>query len=165
VAAAALGPPLWPPGPLVVIIETYIEGTGHPSELLVPLSSDMSDAEPSSSNNSRKRSDALQQGPRKKAYGMALHFPGRRSLDEAFISCVTDPLVHHGRHFARTVHALCNVHALLTNGILRMVELADSPEESFTAECVTLRPTPSDLTTVISSSSESDGSMQYSRIS
>ncbi|KAH7917879.1 hypothetical protein BV22DRAFT_972081, partial [Leucogyrophana mollusca] len=58
---------------------------------------------------------ALQLGPRKKP-------------------CHSDPLVHHGRHFGRTVHALCNVQALITNGILRLGELADEPEESFTAE-------------------------------
>jgi hypothetical protein len=34
------------------------------------------------------------------------------------------------------VHALCNVKALLTNGILRMRELADAPEESFIAKCI-----------------------------
>jgi hypothetical protein len=49
-------------------------------------------------------------------------------------SCVADPLVHYGRHFARTVHALCNIQALLTNGLLRLGELADLPAESFTAE-------------------------------
>jgi hypothetical protein len=47
---------------------------------------------------------------------------------------MTDPLVHHGRHFGCTVHALCRVHTLLTNGILREVELADEPEESFSKE-------------------------------
>ncbi|KAG2114455.1 hypothetical protein BD769DRAFT_1363829, partial [Suillus cothurnatus] len=47
---------------------------------------------------------------------------------------VTDPLVHYGRHFGRTVHALCNFQALLTNRILQMGELADTPEENFTAE-------------------------------
>jgi hypothetical protein len=47
---------------------------------------------------------------------------------------MTDPLVHHGRHFGRTVHVLCCVHTLLTNGILREVELADEPEESFSKE-------------------------------
>ena len=41
----------------------------------------------------------------------------------------------HGHHFCRTVHALCNVKALLTNGILRLGELAEEPEEAFTAEC------------------------------
>ncbi|KAG2136732.1 hypothetical protein DEU56DRAFT_871520 [Suillus clintonianus] len=55
----------------------------------------------------RKPVDALQLGPRKRP-------------------SATDPLVHYGRHFGRT--------ALLTNGILRMGELADTPEENFTAE-------------------------------
>ncbi|KIM89596.1 hypothetical protein PILCRDRAFT_60503 [Piloderma croceum F 1598] len=49
-------------------------------------------------------------------------------------SCGTDPLVHHGRHFGRTVHALCTVGALINNGILRMGELADNPDEIFTHE-------------------------------
>ena len=52
----------------------------------------------------------------------------------AILSCLTDPLIHHGRHFGRTIHAMCNVAALLSNGILRMGELADEPEEAFTAE-------------------------------
>jgi len=46
----------------------------------------------------------------------------------------TDPLIHHGRHFGRTVHALCTVSALLNNGILRMGELAEQPDETFTQE-------------------------------
>jgi hypothetical protein len=49
-------------------------------------------------------------------------------------SCSADPLVHHGRHFGRTIHALCNVNMLITNGIMRDVELADRPAEDFTAE-------------------------------
>jgi len=44
--------------------------------------------------------------------------------------------MHHGRHFGRTVHALCTVSTLLNNGILRMGELADRTEETFTQECV-----------------------------
>jgi len=44
--------------------------------------------------------------------------------------------VHHGRHFGRTVHALCTVHALLTNGILHVGELSDQPDDSFTHEQV-----------------------------
>jgi hypothetical protein len=54
-----------------------------------------------------------------------------------FNSSATDPLVHYGRHFGRTVYALCNFQALLTNGILWMGELADTPEENFTAEYFT----------------------------
>jgi hypothetical protein len=48
--------------------------------------------------------------------------------------CIADPLVHHGRHFGRTLHAMANVQVLLTNGILRVGELADQPDEAFTAE-------------------------------
>lgn len=51
-------------------------------------------------------------------------------------SCGTDPLVHHGRHFGRTVHAMCTVQALLNNGLLRMGELAEEPEETFSHELV-----------------------------
>jgi hypothetical protein len=51
-------------------------------------------------------------------------------------SCIADPLIHHGRHFGRTIHAMSCVLALLKNGILRMGELADEPEESFTTEYI-----------------------------
>jgi hypothetical protein len=46
-----------------------------------------------------------------------------------------DPLVHHGRHFGRTVHAMCNVNALICNGIGHMGE-EPVPEESLTDELV-----------------------------
>lgn len=45
-----------------------------------------------------------------------------------------DPLVHHGRHFGRTIHALCNVNALVVNGILRLQALAEQPDEDFSAQ-------------------------------
>lgn len=64
------------------------------------------------------------------ACSLALH-----SSFLSLIRCHSDPLVSHGRHFCRTVHALCNVKALLTNGMLRLGELAEESEESFTAEC------------------------------
>ncbi|KAG1902986.1 uncharacterized protein F5891DRAFT_1127521 [Suillus fuscotomentosus] len=75
----------------------------------------MSEAQESQCSQRRKSVDALQLGPRKRP-------------------SATDPLVHYGRHFGRTIHALCNFQALLTNGILRMGELAEIPEENFTAE-------------------------------
>lgn len=86
---------------------------------------------PSKTGHRRLREDVLQFGPRKKAYAISfiLLF---RSL--TFRSCLANPLVHFGRHFGRTIHALCNVNALITNGLLRLGELADEPEESFTAE-------------------------------
>jgi hypothetical protein len=51
-------------------------------------------------------------------------------------SCISDPLIGYGRHFGRTVHALCNIQVLLTNGILCLGEQANEPEESLTVEYV-----------------------------
>ncbi|KJA13336.1 hypothetical protein HYPSUDRAFT_151695 [Hypholoma sublateritium FD-334 SS-4] len=68
----------------------------------------------SSDRSSQLQTDALRLGPRKKP----------RS---------TDPLVHHGRHFGRSIHALCSLHALINNGIIRMGERSEEPEEVFTA--------------------------------
>ncbi|KIJ57973.1 hypothetical protein HYDPIDRAFT_103508, partial [Hydnomerulius pinastri MD-312] len=44
-----------------------------------------------------------------------------------------DPLVHHGHHFGRAVHAFCNTQTLLTNAIVLMSEGASDNEESLTA--------------------------------
>ena len=53
-------------------------------------------------------------------------------------SRANDPLVHHGQHFGRTVHAMCNIQALVTDGILKMGELGDRDisEESLTSQYV-----------------------------
>jgi hypothetical protein len=82
-----------------------------------------------------KRQNALHVGARKKP----LVLPVLDLVDPAdpACSCVSDPLVHHGRHFSRTLHAMSNVHVLITNGILCMGELVDQPDETFTAELVT----------------------------
>jgi len=84
----------------------------------------------------QKRQGALHLGPRKKPYvfGDFPGFPCRLCLTCFNYSSGTDPLVHHGRHFGRTVHALCNVGALLNNGMLRMGELSEQPDEDFTHE-------------------------------
>ncbi|KAG2120555.1 uncharacterized protein F5147DRAFT_563507 [Suillus discolor] len=63
----------------------------------------------------KQGSSALQMGPRKKA-------------------STSDPLVSHGRHFGRTVFALCNYSSLLTNGILRLEQMEDTPLEHFSSE-------------------------------
>ena len=47
-----------------------------------------------------------------------------------------DPLVHHGRHFGRAVHAFCNVQTLLLNGLQAMSE--EDTEEGLTAAYVVL---------------------------
>jgi hypothetical protein len=52
------------------------------------------------------------------------------------LSRAGDPLVHHGRHFGRTVYAMCSVHALITSAIGRMGEDEDVAEESLTFEFV-----------------------------
>ncbi|KAG1767581.1 hypothetical protein EV702DRAFT_1203615 [Suillus placidus] len=49
-------------------------------------------------------------------------------------SSSSDPLVSHGRHFGRTVFALCNYPSLLTNGILRLEQMEDTSLEEFSAE-------------------------------
>ncbi|KAG1754733.1 uncharacterized protein EDB91DRAFT_1233614 [Suillus paluster] len=49
-------------------------------------------------------------------------------------SSSSDPLVSHRRHFGRTVFALCNYPSLLTNGILRLEQMEDTPLEDFSAD-------------------------------
>ena len=76
--------------------------------------------------------DALQLGPRKKAYVRYIYLlivcPQQTRYRYFRPSCLTDPLVHHGRHFGRTEHALCNVRTLLTNGLvhLRLAQAVDN---------------------------------------
>jgi hypothetical protein len=63
--------------------------------------------------------DALQRGPRKRAYV----FRSLYCVEVAnchFSRVVTDPLVHSGRHFGRVVYAFCNVKTLLINGLERL---------------------------------------------
>lgn len=50
------------------------------------------------------------------------------------LRCLTDPLVHHGRHFGRTVHAMCNFPTLLNNGIMRLVDELTPSDASLTPE-------------------------------
>ena len=48
------------------------------------------------------------------------------------IRTTQDPLVHHGRHFGRAIHAFCNVQTLILNGLQTMYD--DAPDdESLTA--------------------------------
>jgi hypothetical protein len=84
----------------------------------------------------RQRDDALQLGPRKKASVVRHSSLPPCGFTFCLVRCISDPLISHGRHFRRTVHALCNVQALLTNGLLRLGEQADEPDESFTTEWV-----------------------------
>jgi hypothetical protein len=55
-------------------------------------------------------------------------------------SCGPDPLVHHGRHFGRSVHALCSIKALITNGLLRLERLENERLETLPYEYVICTP-------------------------
>jgi len=48
-------------------------------------------------------------------------------------SVTQDPLVHHGWHFGRMVHAFCNVQTLLMNSIVLLSDGADNSLESLTS--------------------------------
>ena len=39
------------------------------------------------------------------------------------IRTTQDPLVHHGRHFGRAMHAFCNVQTFITNGLAYMADV------------------------------------------
>ncbi|KAH6888935.1 hypothetical protein BKA70DRAFT_1121308, partial [Coprinopsis sp. MPI-PUGE-AT-0042] len=41
----------------------------------------------------------------------------------------TDPLVHHGHHFGRTVYAFVNIYALIINGLVEEEDDEEAPEE------------------------------------
>jgi hypothetical protein len=47
-----------------------------------------------------------------------------------------DPLIHYGRHFGRTVHAMCNVQVLLTQGVDCLASTEVVAEESLTLEYI-----------------------------
>jgi hypothetical protein len=71
-----------------------------------------------------ERPNALSTGPKRKPSVYSYHcivcvrlHPYRRS--------VSDPLVGHGRHFRRTVHAMVQVSVLVRNGIERSIELEE----------------------------------------
>ncbi|KAG2113277.1 hypothetical protein BD769DRAFT_1673813 [Suillus cothurnatus] len=70
---------------------------------------------------SKRGSSALRMGPRK-------------SIDSTADSSTSDPLISHGRHFGRTVFTLCNYPSLLTNGILRLEQMEETPLEDFSAD-------------------------------
>ncbi|KAG1880178.1 hypothetical protein F4604DRAFT_1879962 [Suillus subluteus] len=62
------------------------------------------------------------------------HFDHAPWLSDLLNRASSNPLVLHGRHFGRTVFALCNYPALLTSGILRLEELQDTPIEDYPAD-------------------------------
>ena len=71
--------------------------------------------------------------PGKNSMFFWLSFGPHRDLTAYVITRTTqDPLVHHGRHFGRAIHAFCNVQMLILNGLQSMYD--DAPDdESLTA--------------------------------
>ena len=56
-------------------------------------------------------------------------------------SAVIDPLVSHGRHYGRTVHAFCNISVLISNGLQRLVEMGEGRSiEDYPAQYVLVLP-------------------------
>lgn len=88
-------------------------------------------ADENDSSVGQKRQGALQVGPRKKAYVPTV-YPCHCFLSLYALmfenSCGSNPLIHHGRYFGRTVHAMSNVSALLNNAIVRLVEQEENPD-------------------------------------
>jgi hypothetical protein len=76
-----------------------------------------------SNGKSRVRGDrtALQLGPKKRPLETFSEYICHYMLTVRYRS-TQDPLVHHGRHFGRTIHTFCDVHMLLLNAITRLGE-------------------------------------------
>ena len=90
---------------------------------------------PPSSGPPKRNCSALELGPRKKAYDFFVaSLTSPLIIINAFRKRM-DPLVHHGRHFGRTVFAFANVHALILAGL----SCSDEPPE--TQQWVILTPT------------------------
>ncbi|KAF8833338.1 hypothetical protein BDN67DRAFT_992856 [Paxillus ammoniavirescens] len=52
------------------------------------------------------------------------------NVSPSALHTVQDPLVHHGWHFGRAMHAFCNVQTLMTNTLAFLAEQADKGIES-----------------------------------
>lgn len=99
-----------------------------------------SDSESLSVSSTRKRPQALELGPRKRSCVPLVFLFGQISQPDLFyfirVRRTSDPLVSTGRHFCRTVFAMCHPVALLTNGQARDVELLEKTLEDFSAKSV-----------------------------
>ena len=76
--------------------------------------------------------NALQLGNRKKQYDHHSSLVAHGW----WLSHASNPLVHHGHYFGRTVHAMWNVQALVMNNLLRMADGVEVAEELLTPEFV-----------------------------
>jgi hypothetical protein len=75
-------------------------------------------------NEDPSRPGALRLAQKKRPYvthPFSIHPVG--SLQD---SSGADPLVHYGRHFGWTVHAMCSIHALIVTGLLYAAKIGES---------------------------------------
>ena len=87
--------------------------------------------------SSSKQLCLMLRGPHKNYQQNHVHF-GLTYTNGCFcIRCRTDSLVHHGRHFSCTVHAMCNVGALINNVLACLIEL-ENPDQVYSHELVFL---------------------------
>lgn len=118
-----------------VVESLFTRNSLHPKLFLIEMSTHDENSPPQETSSGQRRCDsALHLGPRKKPFVYLLICVQRVSNRRSCHSCISDPLIHYSCHFSRTLHALCNVQSLITNGILRTIEIDDYPEESFTVE-------------------------------
>jgi len=47
--------------------------------------------------------------------------------------------VHHGCHFCRTIHAMCNIYALLTQSVIHEVKQSEDMDKNLTTECANFK--------------------------
>ncbi|KAH6911947.1 hypothetical protein BKA70DRAFT_1370418 [Coprinopsis sp. MPI-PUGE-AT-0042] len=73
-----------------------------------------------STSRRRRRSDASLDGSGEAGDP---ELPAALGLGPRKRPCRTDPLVHHGRHFGRTIQAFCCVQTLIKNGMIRKFQI------------------------------------------
>ncbi|TEB18471.1 hypothetical protein FA13DRAFT_1648706 [Coprinellus micaceus] len=93
------------------------DGEGQSSQILGRRSRSASDSEDDPVDN-------LSWAPRKKAYAPSSPLGCiRAKIHDAFLRSRSDPLISHGRHFGRTVHAFCRPFTLLKEGLSRQLQI------------------------------------------
>jgi hypothetical protein len=91
-------------------------------------------APPGTGDQQPVNAHALKLARRKKAW--VLNPVSNSSHQISIASRAGDPLTSHGQHFGRTVHAMCNVQVLLTQGLECLASTEDVAEESLIYEYI-----------------------------
>lgn len=96
---------------------------------MAPTTGEKEDGIPAQAGTKRS-GELFEYPPKKKVYVALLAF---QKLLNIILSVVTDPIVHAGRHFGRTVNAVIPMRTLVASGLCRMVKikLEKTPLEDF----------------------------------